>query len=51
MDREVASLGQRVRQIRVSQGLDQATAAAAIGVSQPSYSRIEAGQRPLKGGN
>lgn len=49
MDLDMASLGRRIKELRLGKGVDQAAAAAAIGVSQPSYSRIESGQRRLKG--
>ncbi|GAA3663747.1 helix-turn-helix domain-containing protein [Microbacterium marinilacus] len=44
-----ASLGARLREVRESKGITQDLVRAAIGVSQPTYSRIESGERPLKG--
>lgn len=49
MDTDMEALGRRVREVREAQGVSQDEARMAIGVSQPTYSRIEAGQRPLKG--
>ena len=42
-------LGRRVRETREAVGVSQDEACLAIGVSQPTYSRIEAGGRALKG--
>jgi transcriptional regulator with XRE-family HTH domain len=50
MDVDVMALGLRVREAREAAGVSQEDAAAAAGVSQPTYSRIEQGRRPLKGG-
>jgi transcriptional regulator with XRE-family HTH domain len=49
MDADVKTLGRRVREAREAAGVSQEEASAAIGVSQPTYSRIEIGDRPLKG--
>jgi len=49
MDTDVVSLGRRVREAREAAGVSQDEARKAIGVSQPTYSRIEAGERPVKG--
>ncbi len=49
MNVDLVALAQRVREARESAGITQEEARAAIKVSQPTYSRIEAGQRPLKG--
>lgn len=43
------ALGQRIRAARAAVGVTQETAADALDVSQPTYSRIEAGERPLTG--
>lgn len=43
------ALGRHLRDVRVSVEISQETAAAAIAVSQATYSRIEAGERALKG--
>lgn len=48
-DMDMAGLGRRVREVRELAKVSQGDAAAAIGVSQPTYSRIETGDRPLKG--
>ncbi|MBP1326039.1 transcriptional regulator with XRE-family HTH domain [Leucobacter exalbidus] len=44
-----AALGARLREVRESKNVTQEAASAAIRVSQPTYSRIESGDRPLKG--
>lgn len=44
-----ALLGQRIRELREAKTISQAAAAAALEVSQPTYSRIESGERPLAG--
>jgi transcriptional regulator with XRE-family HTH domain len=49
MELDVAALAQRVREAREAAGVSQDEARKAIGVSQPTYSRIETGERPLKG--
>lgn len=49
MDVEVQEIGRRVREAREAAGISQDEARKAIGVSQPTYSRIEAGGRLLKG--
>jgi len=46
---DMAELGRRVREAREAAGVSQDAARAAIGVSQSTYSRIESGDRPLKG--
>lgn len=38
-----ALLGQLIKQLRLSKGIDQLAMAAALGISQSSYSRIESG--------
>ena len=43
------ALGRRLREVREAAKVSQDEARAAIHVSQPTYSRIEAGGRPLKG--
>ena len=43
------TLGRRLRDMREAAKVSQDEAREAIGVSQPTYSRIEAGERPLKG--
>lgn len=43
------ALGRRVYEIRERAGVSQAGLATAIGVSQPTLSRIESGDRPLTG--
>jgi transcriptional regulator with XRE-family HTH domain len=43
------TLGQRIREVREAKGVSQATAAHALEISQPTYSRIESGERPLAG--
>lgn len=49
MDLNVVELGRRVREVREGVGVTQDEARKAIEVSQPTYSRIESGDRPLKG--
>lgn len=49
MESNMVVLGQRVREVREAVGISQDQARQAIGVSQPTYSRIEAGSRALKG--
>lgn len=44
-----ATLGRRLREVREAARVSQREAADAIGVSQPTYSRLEQGSRPLKG--
>ena len=46
---DTRELGRRVREAREAAGVSQDEARMAIGVSQPTYSRIESGDRPLKG--
>jgi transcriptional regulator with XRE-family HTH domain len=43
------TLGRRLREVRETAKVSQDAARTAIQVSQPTYSRIEAGERPLKG--
>lgn len=43
------ALGRRLREVREAANVSQDEARAVIGVSQPTYSRLEAGTRPLKG--
>lgn len=45
----VTPLHKRIRAVRDRVGVAQEAAAAALGISQPTYSRIEDGTRPLKG--
>ena len=45
----VTTLAARLREARERAGVTQHEARAAIGVSQATYSRIENGERPLKG--
>ncbi|SNY72242.1 Helix-turn-helix domain-containing protein [Paractinoplanes atraurantiacus] len=49
MQVDMRNLGQRLREAREAAGISQDTARKAIGVSQPTYFRIENGDRPLKG--
>jgi DNA-binding XRE family transcriptional regulator len=49
MDVNMKELGRRVREAREAAGASQNDAAKAIEVSQPTYYRIENGDRPLKG--
>lgn len=49
MDRNQAILGKRIQEVRRSAEVSQEDASATIGVSQPTYSRIESGERTLKG--
>lgn len=49
MQTDMRKLGRRLREARVAAGVSQDTACNAIGVSQPTYFRIESGDRPLKG--
>jgi transcriptional regulator with XRE-family HTH domain len=49
MDVDMQELGRRVRAAREAAGVSQDEARKAIDVSQPTYSRIESGDRPLKG--
>ncbi|MGY1825796.1 MULTISPECIES: helix-turn-helix domain-containing protein [unclassified Blastococcus] len=43
------ALGNRLREVREAAGVSQEEACEVIDVSQPTYSRIETGSRPLKG--
>jgi transcriptional regulator with XRE-family HTH domain len=45
----VTRLPRRIREVREQLEISQDAAASALGVSQPTYSRIEDGSRPLKG--
>lgn len=49
MSVDMQDLGRRVREAREAAGASQNDAATAIGVSQPTYYRIESGDRTLKG--
>jgi transcriptional regulator with XRE-family HTH domain len=49
MDADMRELGRRVRAARETASVSQDEARGVIGVSQPTYSRIESGDRPLKG--
>jgi transcriptional regulator with XRE-family HTH domain len=49
MHPDMRELGRRVREAREAAGISQDAARQAIDVSQPTYSRIESGDRPLKG--
>lgn len=44
-----APLHHRIRSVRARAGVSQEAAAAALGISQPTYSRIEDGSRHIKG--
>lgn len=46
---DLVALGHRVQQARDAAKLSQTQAGKVIGLSQPTYSRIETGDRPLKG--
>ena len=46
---DAVSVGRQLREAREAAGVSQDAARTAIAVSQPTYSRIEAGERPLKG--
>jgi transcriptional regulator with XRE-family HTH domain len=43
------ALGPRIREVRKARGISQAAAAEALEISQPTYSRVESGERPLAG--
>jgi len=43
------ALGRRIREVREAGGFSQAAAASALEISQPTYSRIESGERPVAG--
>ncbi|MHB1800046.1 MAG: helix-turn-helix domain-containing protein [Actinomycetes bacterium] len=45
----VTLLPERIREVREELGISQSRAAEALGISQPSYSRVEDGSRTLKG--
>jgi len=49
MQVDMRELGRRLREAREAAGISQDTACRAIGVSQPTYFRIESGDRLLKG--
>lgn len=49
MDVDAKELGRRVREAREGAGVSHDEARRVIEVSQPTYSRIEAGERLLKG--
>ncbi|WP_179229108.1 helix-turn-helix domain-containing protein [Parenemella sanctibonifatiensis] len=49
MSGEMISMGQRIRAASEAAGASQEEARRAIGVSQPTYSRLEAGTRPVAG--
>lgn len=49
MSNKQLSLGHRIRAARTAVGITQETAADALDLSQPTYSRIEAGERLLTG--
>ncbi|WP_426560401.1 helix-turn-helix domain-containing protein [Angustibacter sp. McL0619] len=49
MSEYVQALATQVKHAREAAGVSQEDVALAIGVSQPTYSRIEQGSRPLKG--
>jgi transcriptional regulator with XRE-family HTH domain len=49
VDVDMKALGRRVREVREAAEVSQDQARTVIGVSQPTYSRIETGDRPLKG--
>ena len=46
---DAVSVGRQLREAREAAGVSQDAARTAIAVSQATYSRIEAGERPLKG--
>jgi transcriptional regulator with XRE-family HTH domain len=46
---EVAPLHERIQAVRSRLRISQADAGQALGMSQPTYSRVEDGSRPLKG--
>ncbi len=48
-DTDMRDLGRRVREAREAAEVSQDEARRVIGVSQPTYSRIESGDRLLKG--
>jgi transcriptional regulator with XRE-family HTH domain len=49
MNVDMGELGRRVREAREAAGVSQDTARRAIDVSQPTYSRIESGERAIRG--
>lgn len=49
MEVDMRELGRRLREARDAAGISQDTACRVIGVSQPTYFRIESGDRPLRG--
>ena len=49
MEVDTVSLGRRVRQARDAAGTSPSDAAKTLGISQLTYSRIETGERPMKG--
>lgn len=49
MQVDMRALGRRLREARETAGVSQETACRVIGVSQPTYHRIESGDRPVKG--
>lgn len=49
MTLDPTQIGRRLREVRERAEISQSTAGAAIGHSQPTYARIEAGERLLKG--
>lgn len=49
MSIDAVALARRLREMRDAAGVSQEDARKAIEVSQPTYSRIELGQRTLKG--
>ncbi len=46
---DMTALGRRMQAARETAEISQTAAGTAIGVSQPTYSRIEKGERPLAG--
>ena len=44
-----AMIGRRVRELREARGVEVSAIIETLEISQPTYSRVEAGARPLKG--
>ncbi|GIE33949.1 hypothetical protein Ait01nite_069940 [Actinoplanes italicus] len=49
MNADIGELGRRIREAREVAGVSQDAARRAIDVSQPTYSRIESGERVIRG--
>lgn len=43
------AVGRRVRELREARGVEVSVITEALQISQPTYSRVEGGKRPLKG--